>query len=288
MTYPLGIDVSKWNKEMDWQVAQDAGAKFAFIRAGSIGATNGIAYTDYQFDRNASIAPDYMPVGFYWYFRPQWCALDQAEYFCNLIRGKNYRLPPVLDLESTWGKSPEEVTEAAKIFITEVYVRLDVWPLLYSRAIWLNASTIADAVWDFVGLWVARYKASLTAPWSDGACVPRDFDEWDFWQHSARGNGRGKEFGATAVGAAKSMDLNYFNGDQAALDEYTKVEESEWVKVTLQKGTVLRDIPRGECITIVKQDEELRVIDTGVDDIGREWYQVASGLWLAAEYSELI
>jgi lysozyme len=214
----LGLDVSKWNKEMDWAKASSAGAKFAFIRAGSISATNGISYTDYQFDRNAKIAPDHMPVGFYWYFRPQWCALDQAEYFCNLIKDKGYRLPPVLDLESSWGMSAERITEAAKIFITEVYVRLDVWPLLYSRSGWLDNFTVPDAVWDFVDLWVARYNASLTGPWSDGHCIPRDFDDWKFWQYTSKGSGA--QYGSQSA----SIDLNYFNGDQVALDEYTKVE----------------------------------------------------------------
>jgi lysozyme len=215
----LGIDVSKWQKEMDWAKAQSAGAKFAFIRAGSIGATSGIAYTDYQFETNERIAPDYMPVGFYWYFRPQHCALDQAEYFCNLIRGKRWLLPPVMDLESSWGMSATEITEAAKIFITQVYVRLEVWPLLYSRGSWLNSYTVDDAVWDFVGLWVARY-ADLDGPWSDGYYKPDNFDDWEFWQKSAGGNGRGKEFGAVKPGASVSMDIDYFNGDQAAFDEY--------------------------------------------------------------------
>jgi len=231
----LGIDISKWQREMDWAKASEAGAKFAFIRAGSIGSTNGIAYTDYQFDRNSGIAPDYMPVGYYWYFRPQWCALDQAEYFCNLIRGKRYTLPPVLDLESSWGMGGIEITEAAKVFITEVYVRLDVWPLVYSRGDWLNHYTVDDAVWDFVDLWVARY-ADLTGPWADGYYIPDNFDDWYFWQFSAGGNGRGPEFGAES----KSIDLNYFNGDQAALDKYAGEEPEHFVKFPATVGVKLQ------------------------------------------------
>jgi hypothetical protein len=49
---------------MDWQKCSDAGAKFAFIRAGSI-SINGELYTDYHFIRNASLAADHMPTGFY-------------------------------------------------------------------------------------------------------------------------------------------------------------------------------------------------------------------------------
>jgi len=220
MSNLLGIDISKWQLEMDWPKAKAGGAAYAFIREGSIGAASGIPYTDYQFDRNARLAPDYFPVGYYWYFRPQHDADEQAEYFCNLIRGRGALMPPVLDLESSWGMSPAKITEAAKIFIMGVYTRLDVWPLLYSRGAWLNTYTVDDAVWDFVDLWCARYKSSLTGPWSDGYYKPDNFDDWKFWQFSAGGNGRGAEFGAKS----KSIDLNYFNGDQAAFDKYIKVE----------------------------------------------------------------
>ena len=54
----------------------------------------------HQFETNARVAPDHMPVGYYWYFRPQFDPAAQAEYFCNLIKDKKFSLPPVLDLET--------------------------------------------------------------------------------------------------------------------------------------------------------------------------------------------
>ncbi len=212
-----GIDVSKWQGQMDWAKARSAGAKYAFVRAGSI-STGGVAYTDYQFDRNSQVAPDYFPVGFYWYFRPQFDPAAQAEYFCNLIKDKKFLLPPVLDLEDDGGLSMAQLTEAAKIFICEVYARLEKWSLLYSRSVWLNANALEDDVWDFVEYWCARYKAGLTGPWSDGYCIPLFFDDWRFWQWTSSGDGAA--FGARS----RSIDLNYFNGDQAAFDEYVRVE----------------------------------------------------------------
>jgi GH25 family lysozyme M1 (1,4-beta-N-acetylmuramidase) len=77
-------------------------------------------------------------------------------------------------------------------------------------------------VWDFVDLWIARYTSKRKPwgnllPWPDSPAIkPRDFDDWLFWQYSADGNGKGPEFGASS----KSIDLNWFNGDQAAFDEY--------------------------------------------------------------------
>jgi lysozyme len=222
----LGCDVSKWQGEMNWQTCSDAGAKFAFIRASSI-YPSGEIYTDKQFQRNSELAPEFMPVGYYHFFRPQHNPVAQADYFCNLIRDKPRDLPPVLDLENNGYLGPVSVTEAAKIFIMQVYVNLDIFPILYTRGYWFNDNTIDDAVWDFVDLWIARYT-SRGKPWGNlfdsSRLKPRSFDDWTFWQYSADGNGRGPEFGAQS----KSIDLNWFNGDQAAFDAYIGKEEDKY------------------------------------------------------------
>lgn len=218
--YLLGVDVSKWQGDMDWQKCSDAGAKFAFIRAGSIDNTSGNCYTDYQFIRNATFGPENMPVGYYWYWRPNHDATKQADYFCNLIQNEDWLLPPVIDMETSGGLTPRLVTESAVTFIAKVYDRLTVWPIVYSRAMWLNSSTISHPIWNECDLWVARYKSSLTAPWSDGYAVPRDWDTWTFWQYIADSNAAVQYGGEGPPGGDDDIDLNYFNGDQAAFDKY--------------------------------------------------------------------
>ena len=221
----LGIDVSKWQLLMDWLIAKAAGAKFAFIRAGFTGYTGSIN-TDPQFERNAEIAPDFMPVGFYWYFRPQFNPEKQADYFCDLIREKDWKLPPVLDLEAAGELAPVDVTESAASFVLRVNENLGVIPLLYSRGAWLNKNTVPDDLMKLMDLWIARYTFKKK-PWGNllpypdwPGIKPRDYPEWLFWQWSADGNGRGPEFGASS----KSIDLNRYNGDQAAFDDYYKTE----------------------------------------------------------------
>jgi lysozyme len=256
----LGIDVSKWQGEINWHKARSAGARFAFVRAGSITLTTGQCYTDYQFDRNARVAPEFFPIGFYWYFRPQHDPVKQAGYFCNLIRDKRYLLPPVLDLESTGGMAPNEITDAAKQFLCEVYTRLSVWCLLYTRALWFNAHTIPDDIWDLVDLWIARY-INLSGPWSDGHCVPRDFDEWKFWQKSADNNGLGSKFGAKS----RSIDIDYFNGDQSAFDSYAGILSSGLVRVTSTLAASLRSSPEGAAIGATWRGAEWPVVEAAGD-----------------------
>ena len=216
----LGVDVSKWQGEMSWEVTAAAGAQFAFVRAGSINNVTGVCYTDYQFVRNASFAPEHMPVGYYWYFRPQFDPVKQADYFCDLIENEDQLLQPVLDAEYDAGLSDVKVTAAMAAFIAQVYARRKVWTIIYSRAEWLNVHTNAHPLFDECDLWIARYNRYIKHPWEDAVkypiLKPQDWDDWTFWQFSADGNGRGKEFG----GGAASIDLNYFNGDEAEFNEY--------------------------------------------------------------------
>jgi lysozyme len=281
----LGIDVSKWQLEQNWHKARSAGARFAFIRAGSITTYSGRCYTDYQFERNAKLAPDYMPIGFYWYFRPQHDPIKQANYFCDLISNKRYLMRPVLDLENAGdtidGKkmTPSQITHAAKLFIIRVYERLGIWCLLYSRSLWLNENTIADEIWKMVDYWVARYK-KLTGPWSDGACIPRDHKTWRFWQFSAGGNGRGPEFGAKS----RSIDLDYFNGDEAAFAEYIgEVDSPLLVKVTSALAASLRSGPEGMAIGATWRGAIWPVVGISED---KQYYRVEA--WIKVDKVEKV
>jgi GH25 family lysozyme M1 (1,4-beta-N-acetylmuramidase) len=132
-----------------------------------------------------------------------------------LIRDRRDKLPAVIDLESTGELEPSEITAATSKMARQMFFCMGKWPLLYTRAMWLNANTLSDPIWALLRLWVARYK-SIPGPWADGLCKPRDYGAWDFWQFSAGNNHRGREFGAKS----RSIDLDYFNGDEQDLNRY--------------------------------------------------------------------
>jgi lysozyme len=214
-----GIDVSKWQGEMDWNDAIMAGTEFAFIRAGSCNAVTGQCYEDYQFERNAQEAGALIPVGFYWYFRPNFSPIAQADYFCALINAKDWQLPPVCDVEVTGGLSRSAVADSLKLFLDRVEAKTTVKPIIYTRSSFFNYAVEQRDYWSRYDLWIARY-ASVEEPWGnlgDAPYVqPRDWTTWRFWQHSADGNGKGAEYGAKS----KSIDLNVFNGDVHAFYSY--------------------------------------------------------------------
>lgn len=205
MSYVLGIDISKWQGVFDWAKAKEAGAKFAYIRAGSINKETGICYKDYQYDRNAEIGPDFMPCGPYFFSRPKFSGGMQADYFNELIYGKDFKLPPWADCEVAGATYPI-VRLNTQSFVQnidpkpDIYTRVSYWDSVIGTQPWANMYKCA----------LARYKSGLTHPWSDGYFVSKQWPlsavRW--WQFSADGNGRGAEFGAESA----SIDLDYYMG----------------------------------------------------------------------------
>lgn len=218
--YVLGIDVSKWQSTMSWDITKAAGAQYAFIRAGSINSSTGVCYTDDQFERNAALAPEYLPCGFYWYFRPNLSVVLQADYFINLIGSKKWTLRPVIDIEEDGGLLAATVRDRLKQMANLIHAALGIWPLIYTRTSFFDPNVATDPMWPTLDLFIARYDETLSHPWGDGLYDPRDWATWVFWQFSADGNFQGSTFGASS----KHIDLDYFNGTLEQLMAYLGIE----------------------------------------------------------------
>lgn len=206
----LGIDISHWQGEFDWQKAKDEGIKFAFIRAGSIRRDDGVCYEDYQFHRNSEEGPKYMPCAYYWYFRPKWDWKKQADYFQNLISTKE-GFGAVGDFEDAEGVNYTRACNRMALFMNELKFGE---PIIYTRGTWWNG-VCGNAVWAAnYDLWIARYNNLLQHPWGDGKYKPKPWNEWTFWQFTSKGDGQ--KYGAQSL----DLDMNYFNGTQAEFDAY--------------------------------------------------------------------
>jgi lysozyme len=241
-----GIDVSKWQGLWDWDISKEKGIKFAFIRAGSI-STGGTLYEDYLFPENAEAAPSRMPVGFYWYFRPNFNPTKQADYFCNLIMDKVWLLPPVLDIETHGNLSSSIVGDRCAEFIARVYEKVNAWPIIYTRGFFWNDYVNYRSIFDECDLWIARYT-KWPKPWGNvfgnSKLKPFGWDDWTFWQHSDENN-RAVELGGPGPPSGDDdVDLNWFNGDEARFNEYIGAQPeptlpgSIGVKVNLDVGGV--------------------------------------------------
>ena len=89
-----GVDVSRWQGDIDWAKLRRQGANFAYIKA-----TEGDDHTDSMFRDNWQAADQAgIPRGAYHFF--YWCskAENQADWFIRHVSKEKGALPPVIDV----------------------------------------------------------------------------------------------------------------------------------------------------------------------------------------------
>lgn len=191
-----GIDVSKYQDIIDWESVrqmQIAGIKigFAFIKA-----TEGIGNEDRYFKRNWKKAAQAGIVrGAYHYFLATKSGKAQAENFISTVQLSSGDLPPVLDVEQTYGVSPSKLRERVKDFLETVEEHYRVKPIIYTNVDFYQQ--VLKDEFDEYPLWVAHYLQQER---------PRITRTWHFWQHSETGR---------VNGIFSKVDFNVFYGDSA-------------------------------------------------------------------------
>ena len=122
-----GIDVSNWQREIDWHTHADRGVVFAFAKA-----TEGEDYTDKWFERNwAEMREHWIVRGAYHFARPRQDPVEQARHFLRVVSrassgpggpGHGLRRGDLiaLDLETGDRRHPEKVAEFARIWCAAV------------------------------------------------------------------------------------------------------------------------------------------------------------------------
>jgi lysozyme len=191
-----GIDVSHYQQAIDWvavKAMQDKNIKigFAFVKA-----TEGTSIVDDKFRRNWINTGDAnIPRGAYHFFVPSRSGKAQAESFINTVTLKKGDLPPVLDIEKTFGASAETIQQRAKDWLVMVEKAYNVKPIIYTNVDFYQ--NFLAGQFDAYPLWVAHYLVKDK---------PRIKRNWQFWQHNEAGHVNG-------INAA--VDFNVFNGDSS-------------------------------------------------------------------------
>jgi len=198
-----GIDLSKWNANVNWPVAKAAGIVFAFMKA-----TEGLTFIDSTFNnRWVGCAANGVIRGAY-HFLHVGNPVEQAHDFFNQVGMLSPGdLPPVMDWESYSGgvASPED----ALTFLETVEKLFGMTPIVYGGASHLgDAATSEFAKYP---LWVANY--GVRAPH-----VPRAWSKWTFWQYTDR-----QRVAGVGHPGSMSCDGNLFNGSLDDLKALGKV-----------------------------------------------------------------
>lgn len=218
-----GIDVSGYQKDIDWQKVKDAGIDFAILKIGNINAREPDGwYTDSYFQRNVTECERLgIPYGVYAYSYAKNAddAVKGANHIIALLEGHKPTLPVYLDLEDNSIKDTDHAS-IAKAFCNTISAA-GYTPGIYASASWfkniLTDPCFTNSGW---GIWTAqywygqRYDASLGL----GPEYPAKFD---CWQYSIL---------STVPGIDGYCDINYWYGN--SIPETTDDPiESELVKV---------------------------------------------------------
>ena len=199
--YPVhGIDVARFQNNIDWNTARRNGVNFAFIKA-----TEGGDLKDINFDSHwqgaGQAAVKRGAYHFYYFCTPP---EDQARWFIRNVPKTGGMLPPVLDME--WNPfSPTcahvrppaaDVRDQMRRWLRVVEAHYGQRPIIYTTPKFYRENDLGRfRGYDF---WL-RTTAKTPAEAYPG-------QTWRFWQYSATG---------IVPGIGGDVDLNAFSGSRA-------------------------------------------------------------------------
>jgi len=204
----LGIDTSKWSGFMDWRLAVNNGAQFAYIKASQWDK-------DPRFTESWINSHGILPRGAYHYLDWGWSETKQAELMVKILGADIGELPPCLDLEqdpAPYGLAPEMVCVKVRRFLDTLERLTGRIPIIYvGYYFWREWGSTADR-WARYPLWLPWYAPMAYIQFRTGGTgAPKPWPNWTIWQFTS--SGKGLAYGAQAL----RMDENQFNGTEADL-----------------------------------------------------------------------
>lgn len=190
-----GIDISRWQGDIDWSRVRTSGVSFVFIKA-----TEGGDHADPNFRRYwAETAAARIPRGAYHYFYFCRSGAEQARWFIQNVPRERNSLPPVLDLEWTLSRTcprrppSHEVLREAKIFKDMLHQHYGQRPIIYTTVDFYRDNNMRDWPEEFWLRSVAGHPR-----------IVYPGQRWTFWQYTGTG---------IVPGIRGDVDINVFAGN---------------------------------------------------------------------------
>ena len=189
-----GIDVSRYQAAIDWEAVRDMQDKNIKIGFAFMKATEGLGNVDGTFRRNWFKAREAkITRGAYHFFIASKSGKAQAENFIQIVTLSKGDMPPVLDIEQTYGASLTDIQQRTKDWLLMIEKQYKVKPIIYTNVDFYQ--NFLAGKFDDYPIWVAHYLVKDK---------PRIKREWLFWQHNETGRVNGID---------AYVDFNVFNGD---------------------------------------------------------------------------
>lgn len=191
----FGIDVSKWNKEIDWESVKAAGVDFVIIRCGYRGSKTGALVEDPYFKKNVEGAQAAgLKVGIYFFTQAttEIEAVEEASMALMLCRNYKLALPIFIDTEGAGGNGRADgLGVDTRTAVCEAFCRTiensGFNAGVYASKHWFNNNLSTENLSDYT-IWLAQYSRAATY---DG--------RYDLWQYTSAG---------TIDGIETRVDLN--------------------------------------------------------------------------------
>ncbi|MEJ8802536.1 glycoside hydrolase family 25 protein [Pontibacter sp. H249] len=204
-----GIDVSRWQKDVDWSLVKESDVSFAFVKA-----TQGDFRLDPYFARNWEETKRHgIKRGAYHFFKPEAPVQGQIDLFLSTVTLEAGDLPPVLDIEVYDAKIGGDVMrKSIRTWLEAVTAHYGVKPIIYTGQNFYRRHLKGH--FPEYHFWIARY--------SENQPEIHHTDSWMFWQFTDKGS---------ISGINSAVDINFFAGDfetlaQLCLQDNVVVQES--------------------------------------------------------------
>ncbi len=172
----LGIDVSQWQGNIDWEKVKNAGAEFAMIRVGYQKGYDGQSVIDPYFLQNIAKAKEAgVKVGIYYYSYAKTVeeAKEQADWIADKLKSYEIDLPVSFDWESwssfvTCDMSFYDINKVARTYC-DTLKSYGYKTSLYSSKNYL------EKIWypeEFDNIWLAHYTSKTN--------YEGDYNMWQF------------------------------------------------------------------------------------------------------------
>ena len=189
-TASLGIDVSRWNEEINWNKVKDAGIKYAIIRVGYRGSVTGTLVEDWYFKENVEgAAAAGIPVGLYFFTQAtnEVEAVEEASMVLTLCKDYDITYPIFIDTEGAGGNGRADALDtktrtAVCLAFCETIRRAGYEAGIYASRNWFNKNIDTAVLTDDIYIWLAEYGDAVT------------YDKkYHIWQYTSSGRVLGIE-----------------------------------------------------------------------------------------------
>ncbi|MCR5801628.1 MAG: glycoside hydrolase family 25 protein [Lachnospiraceae bacterium] len=179
-----GIDVSKYQEEIDWEKVAQSGVEFVIIRAGYRGSVYGSIVEDPRFKENIKGAKAAgLEVGVYFFTQAinEAEAVEEASAVMTLVGDYKLELPIYIDTEGAGGNGRADGLDPdTRTLVCDAFCRTvengGYRSGVYASRYWLNNNIHTDKLKDYE-IWLAEYRE-----------IPLYTGSYTMWQYTSKGH----------------------------------------------------------------------------------------------------